>query len=255
MGSLLLLKSVKIVGLTAIWIAFIWGTSCNHNAKISGLEAYYFPLEELEKGKVYEYRPINNDSFPLNFWHYHSVIEEDSRKLEGVFYNQEFIPQQFFREERVSNGMLLDEYRILVRDSLENQEQIPVEILSGSVFPFTLNDTNSVFLYHIKWTDIDKPDAFTTLIKNRRYKGKTSFFFKGVEYDCIEFEVKELIERYEEGYLEHEFMSTEIYAKGLGLVYNKKVINDVTTLEYELANIYNFEDVKEQFNDNRLFQN
>ena len=153
-------------------------------------------------------------------------------------YEADFIPRQLVKEELVDNGMLLNDLYIYRTDSTGKQESYDINIIAGNSFPFKVSKPSGVFLYNINWEDPQKGTT-TTLIKNRRYLGDTTFIFAGQEYkDCIAFSQKELVEVESEGVLSQEFEGVEFYAKGVGLVYFKKVITPTLTLEYALADRY-----------------
>lgn len=201
------------------------------------IRKFYFPVTELDEGLVYEYRPVNNDTFPPVYWYYRNVKQKEELYLIGTAYDGiNLLPTQLVTEAVVSNGMLLEDMYLFANDTLGGQVQVPVEIQSGSAFPFLVKDSTSVFLYKVKWSD--SPDVSTTLIKNRRFLGDTTYLYNGTEYPAVQFSVKELIEQRAEGSLELEYDGIEIYAKDLGLVYYKKEIQSGFTQEYALAKTY-----------------
>lgn len=211
------------------------------------IKEYYFPLDELSEGKVYEYHTVNNDSFPPFYWYYRTIEQEGTSYLTGQYYDAEFVPQQFFREEIISNGTLLNDYYLYETDTTGKQVQIPVEILSNTVFPFEVKDSSGIFLYKIKWAEYENPSNTMTLIRNRRFMGDDTYSYKGKKYDCVQFFLKELFDSQAEGHLEHQFQGKELYAKGIGLVYYIKKVSDILTLEYELRDIYDMKTFERKF--------
>ena len=199
---------------------------------------YYFPLKALQDGMVYEYEAITPDSLAPYYWYYRSFIQENAVYLTGTYYEVDLIPKQFIKESLVSNGMLLDTIIIYNTDSLNKQVPIDVKIESGAAYPFEVSLPSGVFVYNINWQDPDDSSTTTTLIKNRRYLGDTTFVFKNNTYECKAFEVRELVEVESEGVLEQEFQGVEFYAKGVGLVYTKKIINESLGFEYGLSKTY-----------------
>ena len=93
------------------------------------------------------------------------------------------------------------------------------------------------------------PKVETTLIKNRRFMGDTTFVYQGQTHESILFEVRELFERddQEEGYFEQEFSGIEIYAKDIGLVYYRKEITSELIIEYQLVDQYPMTELEEKF--------
>ncbi|MEN0048525.1 MAG: hypothetical protein AAF806_15790 [Bacteroidota bacterium] len=219
---------------------------CRFDGK-TNIKTYYYPMHELYDGLTYEYRGINNEQLPPYYWYYRTVEQGESTYLTGMYYDYNFIPQQFIREERVSNGMLMDELFIYQTDSMDLQIQIPVDIIAGNAFPFEVQDSLGVFWYEITWfSPVDS--SINTIARNRIYKGKTTFEFKGKNYNAIEFSVRELIENEQEGVLKIELEGKEIYAQGLGLVYvSKKAIGSPFEQTYQLYDRYSMEKLEEKF--------
>ncbi len=241
---------MKLVSISAIAVCLIGFVGSCKPARHKNIRDYYFPLKQLTTGLVYEYQSVNNDSFPPNYWYYRSFLSDTSIYLTGTYYEQNLEPLQFVREEMVQNGMLLEDIRLYEKDSTGKQQQASVEIIADSVFPFEVRDSGGIFLYHIKWRSIADPEAQMTLVRNRRYAGDTTFIFNGKKYDCVVFELKELIEQDKEGVFEQEFSGLEWYAKGLGLVYYKKNIAKDFVLEYRLAQRYPMEKLEAVFKEN-----
>lgn len=229
-------------------ILVIITTSCKteHGDK-RNIRKFYFPISELDNGLVYEYHPVNNDTFPPVYWYYQNIQQKEDSYLVGTAYDINLLPQQLITEQVVSNGMLLEDMFLYVNDSLGNQQQVAVEIQSGSVFPFLVKDSTGVFLYKVKWSLPDSPDVSTTLIKNRRFLGDTTYNYRGTTYNAVQFSVKELIEQRAEGSLEIQYNGIEIYARDLGLVYYKKEIQQGFTQEYALVKTYPMTVLEEKF--------
>jgi len=240
----LMRKQIQIIFLLGI-VAFSL-IQCRFDGN-TNIKTYYFPLHDLYDGLTYEYRGVHNEQLPPYYWYYRTMEQEEATYLTGMYYDYNFIPQQFIREERVSNGMLMDELFIYQTDSTDKQVQIPVDVTAGNTFPFEVKDSLGIFLYNISWfSPIDS--ATNTIVRNRRYQGKTTFEFKGKKYDAIEFSVRELIENEQEGVLKVELEGREIYAQGLGLVYvRKKAIGSPFEQTYQLYDRYPMKQLEEKF--------
>ncbi len=219
-------------------------SSCTDRENI---KAYYFPIDDLQKAKVYEYKSIGKDSLAPYYWFYRTIKTDTAQYFTGQFYNQDFIPEQFFREEIVENGSILDYYLLFETDSTGFQRQNRVEVLAANVFPFEIKDSSIVYLYKVKWSELDNPAANNTLIKNRRFVGYTEYNHKGKSIPAVEFLVDEAIDNYNEGHFEAEFKGKEIYGKNIGLVYFKKVISEGLVLEYKLTDIYDMKGLEQKF--------
>ena len=244
----------------------LWGCNTDGTKDIS---QYYFPVEDLQEGLIYEYRAVNMDSLTPKYWYYRSVIDQDGAFLKGTYYEQDFAPRQYVSEEIVSNGVIQDtlylfeydfseadigalpadqreNFLIFSPDSSSLLARVNVEILSGTLFPYEVREAGGVFLYKVKWRPAGQPQTEITLGKTRRYLGDTTFTFQGKAYDCVRFGVVELFQQDEEGVLEQEYGGIEWYARGLGLVYFKKEITDDFIIEYQLEDRYTKEQLEEK---------
>ncbi|NUO01383.1 MAG: hypothetical protein HUU01_12295 [Saprospiraceae bacterium] len=210
-------------------------SSCERDGKKS-LRDFYFPLKQLEDGMVYAYESARNDAQrDTTYWYYRSIRNDTGIFLTGTYYGSLPSPQQFVREEMVRNGMLTSEVFLYTTDSLGKQQPVPVEILSGSAFPFEVSDSGSgVFLYKIRFAFPANPYDSITLIKNRRYLRDTTYTFQEEAEKAVVLELKELVEsgNRQQGFVEPRYGGREIYAKGIGLVYSEKKISE----NYTLAN-------------------
>ncbi len=234
----------KIYLCSAILVAYC-STSCQLSSNID-IQNYYLPLSELKDGLVYEYQSINGE-FPPYYWYFRTIEQGNSTFLTGMNYNYRFMPQQFIRETKVSNGMLLEEAYIYEMDTSEKQIKVPLDIVAGNVFPFQVQDSLGIFLYNVNWQSA-LDGIQTTIIRNRQYKGKTTFEFKGKEYPAITFSVKELIEDEREGVLKLELTGKEIYVKGIGLVYTEKqMLNGDFQQVYQLKDRYSMQVLESKF--------
>lgn len=227
--------------------------ACTSDGK-RDIQAYYYPLDELKEGLVYEYQPINNDSLSVDYWYYRSLEQNGFTYLTANYYDASFTVQQFIREEVVSNGMLLDDMYLYAFDTLGKQVQVPVDIISGSTFPFKIDEVEkSIYLYKVKWVVSPEPLTTATLIRNRSFLGDTTYVHQGKEYPCVAFEVRELVESFIEGdgYAEPEFKGIEFYAKDIGLVYYKKQVSEDFMVEYELVDRYDMDVLERKFSESR----
>ncbi|MFK8102930.1 MAG: hypothetical protein AB8G15_10415 [Saprospiraceae bacterium] len=208
------------------------------------IKAFYYPIEALEDGKVYIYTPVNNDSLPTETWFYKSIKTDSAWHFTGQNYDQAFNVRQFFREEVVRNGLLLQDYYIYREDSLNNLIPISLEVIHGATFPFTVTDSTGIFLYSVKIPNPFDLTETTTLTRNRRYIGDDEYTYQGKSYPCVRFEIKEEVDHHikEQGHLSPMYDWVELYAEGIGLVYYKKVISESFVLEYELKEIVSMKD-------------
>ena len=222
-------------------------SSCKQSTTIN-IRDFYFSQKLIKDGLVYEYHPVSNDSFPVEYWYYRMLDTDTATYLTSTYYDQNFIVRQVSNEEIVSNGSILFNHYLYEMDSTGIQYQIPAKIISGNVFPFEVRDSGGVFILNLKWIYQDEPEVSMTLVRNRQYAGKASYTFKNEALDCVAFDLKESIDHSDEGHLEvPAYGGVEYYAKGLGLVYYKKEINEQFILEYELKDTFSMKVLEERF--------
>ncbi len=223
---------------------------CDPDSKSdTNISGYYFPVKDLMEGMVYEYQSVNDKNAPPEYWYHKSVETDSAFYFTGTYYDEQFVVRQFFRAEVVSNGLLLqDQFITAFEDSTGVQSQLHAEIKYGNAFPFDVEDSTSVFLMQLKWVMQEDPLITTTLTRNRRFAGKTTYNYNGTELPCVEFKLVEEVDNEEVGHLSKEYTGKEYYAKGIGLVYYKKQIDDNFVLEYELKGIYTMDKLEDKFN-------
>lgn len=236
-------KSLYLFFLLAISICF----ACESQKETRNIKAYYFPIDQLENGMVYEYHPINNDSYPIEYWYYRTQKTDSATYFTANYYDAQFVVRQFSNEEVVENGTLMHSHFLYEFDSTGLQQQVPSEILSPSSFPFEVRDSGGIFLLKIKWTYQEDPPKWTELIRNRKYIGNTNYNFQGKPQDCIAFDLKELVDSYDNGHLERQYNGKEVYAKGIGLIYYKKEIEKDFILEYELKDTFSMKELESRY--------
>ncbi len=229
----------------------ILAASCNGESKDDekkyNIQSFYYPVESLKSPLVYEYQPINNDTFGVQYYYFSTLETDTATYFTSNIYNQFFQVEQFSIEELVTNGMLQKEYFLYDFDSTGNQIRYPAAIEYDNAFPFEVRDSGGIFLQKMKWTFNEEPLHTTTLIRNRRYIGMSSYTYRGKTYEAVTFGVKEILDDFYDGHLETKTNGIEIYAKGLGLVYFKKTIGNALTMEYELKDTYTMEVLEGKF--------
>lgn len=235
----------------SIFLMVLFIVSCNSDeSSKTNISNFYFPVKALKEGMVYEYQAVGDDArHPPEYW-YHKSIETDSAfYFTGTYYDEQFVVRQFFRAEVVSNGILLqDQFITGTEDSTGIQSQLHAEINYANAFPFEVKDSTGVFLMQLKWVMQEEPLVTTTLTRNRRYMGKTTYKYNGAELPCVKFMLVEEVDNEAVGHLTKEYTGVEYYAKGIGLVYYKKQIDENFVLEYELKAMYPMSKLEEKFN-------
>lgn len=214
------------------------------------LRDYYFPLKQLkEQSKVYEYRISLPDTSMTVYWYYQTIVQGDSVFLVSNCYDAGFHPLVLMREEQVVNGMKLKEliYYGVNKEGFAVKSVATIE--GGAVFPFQVTDDKSVFVNVLKYADTKDSTILTTLTRNRRFLKETSFEYKGKKVDAVEFEMKEEQSEHDNkrGGWTHIYNIQEIYAKNIGLVYTKRVLDDKSNFETTLVDIYTMKELEAKF--------
>ncbi len=222
--------------------------SCGNEKGQRNIEVYYFPLSGLKEGKVYEYQPVGNEYDPPMYWHYKSVTQDGRDYLTGKAYGPGFSPDQFIKEEKVDNGMMLVEFFIFESpDSSEKKMSVQANIEAANVFPFFVKQPANILLTSLSWEQAGLDGARINLIRNRQFDCDTTVLFQGNPVPAIKFNTIELVEHDQEGRLPLEFSGEEIYVKGIGLFSLKKNITEGYEMAYQLASIYSIEEFEEKF--------
>lgn len=209
-------------------------------------ESYYFPIDSLTRGKIYEF-VASGDSLPSLYWYYSKVKKRDTTFLAAQLLDQNFNVQQFMLERRVKSGMVLKNGFIYSKDSSGQSFQIPITINQSSTFPFHVKDSTQLFINEVQWADPTMGE--TVITKNRSFVRRSTINFMSKQIPTIEFSVKEAIEMRNNGSLEYKSVGMERYAQGIGLVYFEKNINETIKFSYSLAAIYTIDELKSKFPD------
>lgn len=198
------------------------------------IKSYYFPIHKLDGGMMFVYK-YKNALKPEFYWHLKTEKHQDSLYLKVVELNGDFVVEQQLTEQIFLSGTRIIDYQLMDIDAMGQIDTAQVEIESGDYYPFYVEKNGGVYIFQINWIFPKNPESKYTLIRNRRYVGDTTFLFKGKEVPAIVFSAKELFVNDFNGRQELEFDKTEVYAKGLGLVYSKRPVNDTLSFEYQLV--------------------
>ena len=205
---------------------------CKTDGPIS-IQEYYYPVEQLDSGLVYEYELRRGDQLSIpDYWYYRNAYADEKIFLIGQNYGPNLQVSQFVREEISTSGSLLREsYLMTDPDSLGKQSRLMMEINHKNVFPFRVQDSLGVYLYDINFQE---DSVHYQVIRNRRFLGKEKRVVMGEEMDCVVFDLKELTIVSSNGTQEFEWRGKEYYAKGIGLVHAFKMLSkeDVSTHQH-----------------------
>jgi len=235
--------------LFCLFMIFISFTACRVDHISKEFMVYYFPIYDLQEGKVYEYRSVNNDTLPVDYWYYSSHEVDGKLHFTGNYYNDRFQVQQFFRETQEQHAMELKDFILYTNNESGGQDKIPVDILTKETFPTLLADSTKTFKMGVKWEIPNEPGTTIALNRERRYMGKANFTYKGKPLESAIFKTMEHIDHFvaDDGYLEPSFPGVEIYAKGVGLVYYKKQLSQEVEIEYALHATYSMSEFEKKF--------
>lgn len=240
-------KSIFLLFVASIVLIFTF--SCKEEVKDPGFLAYYYPIEALKEGLVYEYHPVNNDSLPVNYWYYMVQEVEGVDYLIGNNYNAHFEVQQFVREKVGPSAVLLEDFIIYEEGEDNKKTPLKVSIKSNEVFPSYQLDSVKAYKMALKWDITEEQGTSITLNRSRTFLNQTTFDFEGIKRACSIFKLEEHIEHFveDDGYLEPTYPGIEFYANGIGLVYYKKVLAEGVEIEYQLTKRYSMSDFEEKF--------
>jgi hypothetical protein len=232
-------------------LLFILFFSCQNGNNTSNekrnIRDFYFPIDQLFEGKVYEYQSVGNEHDPPFYWYYRTLNTGENVYFTGMYYDYNFTPFQFIREEEMSNGMSLQDFYWYETDSLTNtQNKVDVNISSSNVFPFQVSNPPGVVVSSINWKLPTDSLTTMTFIRNRQFNRDTLVEFQNRKVDAIQMNVLELIDNEREGHLEQEYSATEIYGKGIGLIYFEKNIAPEWKMKYKLVDIYSMDEFLEK---------
>ncbi|MBK9018266.1 MAG: hypothetical protein IPM82_31805 [Saprospiraceae bacterium] len=167
----------KTTTLAGLALVAIFAACKNETNGLRNIEAYYYPLSDLQDGKVYEYEPLGDESDPPVYWYYKSMAQGGTAYLLGTSYGPTFSPDQFVREERVHNGILLSDFYVYETDAEGKSQQIQAEIMAANVFPFEVKPLGSVVLTSLHWRPLGDTSSIT-LVRNRQFDSDTTIIFQ-----------------------------------------------------------------------------
>lgn len=191
------------------------------------LRNYYFPVEQLRGGMVYEYVSEQGDSVTTEYWYYRAVTRDSGLFLVGTYYDAQFQIGQIVRQKIVEDAALAREYFLYETDAETGKQlQIRTIIESPVLYPFAAKDSSQVFQFSLKYHPLDDPDATVNIVRQRRFLGNgPDFEFRGEKVPCIRFGLRE------SGDLKG--WGEERYALGLGLVYYRKIYGMGSEVKFE----------------------
>ena len=196
------------------------------------LKKFYYPIDDLEDGMVYEYVDEKTGSV-VGYWHYSTVKDEaGNRYLIGTNYNPFFEQDQFSREWIVATGTILKDYQFIQTDSATGKAIMrPAKIEESVVYPFeALSDSSLAYRFRMKFSLLPDTTTHYDLVRDRKFGKYMNYTYDGKERKAVMFNTKEYIDAHnpvEGGSWQLNSDMTEIFAAGIGLVYTKKTSQGV----------------------------
>lgn len=188
---------------------------------------YYYPHDKLSTPKVYEYQIEHNGSqFISHYWKFQTLLENGHTYLLCHRYNPQLQMDQSIKEWIVQDGVITVEYQFYVLDSSSLQmKSYPNEVSQNVVFPFKAS-LDSMMAYRFICSMQLPPDFLSAkLVRDRKFGQTTKYVLFGDTLEAVSFENTDLydIQNIEEGgYWTVKKGLLEIYAQGIGLVYQEE---------------------------------
>lgn len=209
---------------------------------------YYFPVEALKQGKVYEYSLMQDSAaFVTHYWLLQT--EEDAKGQTFLIwkrYNPFFEQDQYIKEWIVKDGVVTVAYEMFIKDTATQISTRYVnKVEENIVFPFEASlDTNMAYRFSCALT---LPPDFVTvrLIRDRQFSQPLVYPYQGKKVPAVAFactDLYDLEDKEEGGYWEQKTASVEIYAEGIGLVYTEEKKEGKSSTINQLTHIYTLEE-------------
>lgn len=216
---------IKITLYSILTLLFLWSceTPAPDRPSTFDTRPYYFPIESLEAGLVYEYQHLQEGTRYLShFWHLTSLVEAGDTFLLWKRYNPLFEQDQYIKEQIFKEGAVVQEYYLYAYDS-NRQQRRAYPVQQDAIFPFQAAiDSHLVYRYSAHMT---LPPDFVTvrLHRDRRFVGTDSkpYSLADQSSPTIVFQSKDLYDLEDTtqgGFWNDERQVREYYAQGIGLV-------------------------------------
>ncbi|HLF65069.1 MAG TPA: hypothetical protein VI603_14995 [Saprospiraceae bacterium] len=207
----------------------------------SSTRMFYFDALQLGgAGKVYVYEPVNDPLHPVEFWHKRFSGDNHVSHLHNRLFSPDGTMLQNITESIDQKGATLIQLE-LAYPSGDTTSMLAVKINDATTFLFGPPDTAIIAKYQIEYREPAVDSVRVILTRIRRFINEEQYSYQGKDYPAMRFVVKETLETETEGFTESEWLTTELYVLGLGLVYYRKPINKEFVLEYRLKDIMPYE--------------
>lgn len=209
------------------------------------LEDYYFPVEELQQGRVYVYE-MSSQMAP-EYWYIKSFIEDDSVILTITVYDAMQRQVQLSRERMFGSGWVQRDLFLYAYDSI-GTKRIEADIINDDLYPFNVKDSLDVALYAAAWESEQQGELVRNRIfRNRRWMRKDTMEIMGQSIPVMIFKVDDHIEDERKGTLQIETESWEFYGKDWGLVKKDQYIDGELFRSFYLSDTMQMQEFEEIF--------
>jgi hypothetical protein len=216
---------------------------------------YYFDALLLGgAGTVYVYEPVENPLHPVEIWHKRFSGDYRNSHIYSRLLSQDLTILQATTESISKQGSALIRLElyppapdsIITVDNVDglasdSSHSFRAQINEPTTFLFGSPQDNGVAKYQIEYLEPGPDSVRVILTRFRKYVGNETYHLNGKDYPAMRYTVDETLETETEGFTTTTWTTTEIYAKGLGLVYYKKAIEEGFVLEYRLKEIVGYE--------------
>lgn len=208
-----------------------FGACQTEKTESKNLKSYYFPLEELKNGVVYEYQSLVDST--REYWFYKQFVSGDSVMLLGQNYDRHLQVRQFQSELITDSGAKLLELD-LFDEGPNGSINTKVNISTPDLFAFSQMDRTEKLIYHVNWED-PLQDMGVEIIKNRFQDDIYQMDFEGKQVNYLKMIVSELVSIRQDGHLDLEWYGEEWYAENIGLVFYSKETKEGEKFAYKLV--------------------
>jgi hypothetical protein len=219
---------------------------------------YYFPIDDLKKPKVYHYKPGNPNERDMYWVLYvedtlgEEFLITDSYSVDskGVILHIEWL-----KEKITHQTAYIEDYTMIYYGYHDTEIPIRSHIKSDVVFQGQL-EKNESFIWSYTMAVANTENVKEQMQRTRKYTGNAlDFSFDKKKVKALVFKDKYLIHRtkFEKTIETAVYDQYSYYAKGIGLIYYKRIIGE-KTFEYELKSIYDVNNpnvpdlIKEKYN-------
>lgn len=230
---------------------FLSCKSGKEEPKALDLRPYYYPLEKLTDGLVYEYIDENTGQIS-DYWLFRLVKDDAGDKfLISAGYNAKGEQTQYSREWVVANGTILKDYKFYTTDSTSGKSIVSeTKIEENIIFPFSpTKDSTEKYRLRLIFSIFPDTALKYDMVKDRYYAGDTLISFLNQKEKVAHFKAREyfvLEDKVNGGHWKTSSEIDEFYAQNIGLVYSYKKVAD-TELKRKLNKILSVEEFNARF--------